>query len=77
MIKPQASSASPPVQPLPPPGAPTPTRSQLQHEQRAQEHHVHHIPKPRFYTHPLPDIFVPLLNLVAYAYLCGGLSFRE
>ncbi|GFH29017.1 hypothetical protein V8C86DRAFT_2574566 [Haematococcus lacustris] len=35
--------------------------------------HSLHIPHARFYTHEMPTWMVPALNLLAYAYLCGGL----
>eukprot|EP00983_Pelagomonas_calceolata_P064634 1148217-Pelagomonas_calceolata.AAC.2 len=47
--------------------------------QRAAKEHEHppHVPEPKFYTHEIPVTIVPILNLAAYWYLCGGRLWRE
>jgi len=49
------------------------------HPQKAAREHEHapHVPPSKFYTHEIPISIVPVLNLAAYWYLCGGRLWRE
>ncbi|KAF5835315.1 hypothetical protein DUNSADRAFT_7595 [Dunaliella salina] len=61
------------------PSKPPPVPLDLLRLQKAAKEHEHppHVPEPKFYTHEIPVTIVPILNLAAYWFLCGGRLWRE